>query len=132
MKAYWILALSLLPLSACKHEPVNRKEADKIAINYAKHNAPDKNDYRLYYYDFHDTNPIQFWDWSKENSIVAYDAFVYFLDEHYHANWAHPCRYIVIQKQNGKYTIYHWRTPPRIEDGQPAPQRIQIYPKKNN
>ena len=124
MKRHWILVLPLFLLGACHQKPIDRQEADNIARTYAKRNAPDPSDYRLYYYD-DDANPIKFWNWAKDDSIVAYDAFVYFMDEHYHANWTHPCRYIVIQKQDGQYTIYHWTTTPRV-DGRPRPKLIQI------
>lgn len=110
MKRYglFILAVALLA-GGCQHEPIDKQEADAIVTKYIKKNfkSDDRTERAAYYYNKLDEEWIEMSFFSEED-IVAENAFVYYIDEMFGAYGPSPHRYriILVQKENGKYTVY--------------------------
>ena len=49
---------------------------------------------------------------SNEIKSPDFETWTYFLDEIPFANWSHDCRYIFINKENGKLTVRKEKLPP--------------------
>jgi len=50
--------------------------------------------------------------WNKKSVSIDNSCFVYFIDERPYANWAHPCRYLFVDKSNGQIYEKKATTPP--------------------
>ena len=108
--AFLILAGALLA-GGCQHEPIDKQEADAIVTKYIKKNfkSDDRTERAAYYYNRLDEERIEMSFWYEEDEdIIAENAFVYYIDENWNMGdrFLHPHRIILVQKTNGKYTVY--------------------------
>lgn len=121
MKKYGLLILAMVSLAVgCKHQPIDKQEADAIVTQYIKKNfkADDNTERAVYYYNNFEEKwiEISFWD-DEDEDIIAENAFVYYIDEDFDMGYRfpHPYRIILVQKENGKYTVSVRSTRPYVK-----------------
>lgn len=119
MKKYGFLILAVALLAGgCQHEPIDKQEADAIVTKYIKKNfkSNDNTERAVWYYNGLEEERIELSFWYEEDEdIIAENAFVYCIDENWNmGQFPHPHRIILVQKTNGKYTVFQRSTMPSV------------------
>jgi len=104
-------SLIFIGLSLSSFGQISQNEANVIVNNYIK-NEKISDDYWLYAYNKSMTKSLEIKLVSNEIKSPDFETWTYFLDEIPFANWSHDCRYIFINKENGKLTVRKEKLPP--------------------
>lgn len=119
MKKYGLLILAMVLLAVgCQRQPIDKQEADAIVTKYIKKNfkANDNIERAVYYCNRLNDERIELSFWYEEDEdIIAENAFVYCIDENFDAPLPHAHRIILVQKENGKYTVSIRSTRPYVK-----------------
>jgi len=113
MKAkLFFLSVIFSILSTALTAQVSKEQADDIVQRYIE--IEINNYYWLYFNEnIADNNgATTLFNWKKEPISDDNSCFVYFIDEHPYANWAHPCRYLLVNKNSGQLHVIKTKTPP--------------------
>ncbi len=118
MKKYGFLILAVALLAGgCQHEPIDKQEADAIVTKYIKKNfkSNDNTERAVWYYNGLEEERIELsCPYEEDEDIIAENAFVYYIDENWNMGdrFLHPHRIILVQKKNGRYTVFQRSTSP--------------------
>ena len=99
--------------SSISFAQVSVKQSDSIVQKYIEKEITSY--YWLYFNENIKTDKngeTTIYNWRKNSISVGSSCFVYFIDEHPYANWAHPCRYLFVNKDNGEISEMKAKTPP--------------------
>lgn len=118
MKKYGFLILAVALLAGgCQHQHIDKQEADAIVTKYIKENFKSDNRTRAaYYYNELEQERIEMSFLSGEESIIAEDAFVYYIHEGFGVSdyLSCPYRIILVSKKNGEYTVFQRAVSPYV------------------
>ncbi len=111
-----MLLMILITISSCDHKPIDKQEADNIVTQYVKKNykSNDNTLRAVWYLNRLGEERIEIsFAIEGEESITAENAYVYYIDENVDIGdvMPHTFKIMVVQKDNGKYTIHQrmWR-----------------------
>jgi len=92
---------------------ISIKQADNIVKEYIEKEITD------YYWLYSNENikankngETAISTWNGKSVSINNSCFVYFIDERPYANWAHPCRYLFVNKNSGQIYEKKATTPP--------------------
>lgn len=110
-----LLFAGIFLLTGCPNKPFGKRDADVIVKKYVKKEVkPQRPDCETYYFNKLEVNRIELVFFPEKDTIVAENAFVYYIDEMPMANLSHPIRLMIVSKYDGKYEVYHKEWIPEV------------------
>lgn len=126
MKRYLSLVLLLSMLLQWASAQLSKQQADMVLHAYIGQEIHDY--YWLYEHKDTLSGSLAIATW--HDTIYISNVYAYFIDESPYNNWAHPCRYVFIDKQNGTIETRHAQTPPLKQDWTLKTERTPSQPKE--
>lgn len=103
--------LIFIGLSLSSFAQISHDDANSIVNKYIESEKLTAG-YWLYTFNSSMTKSLEIKLISSKIISPDYEAWTYFLDEEPFTNWSHDCRYIFVNKENGKLTVQKEKFPP--------------------